>query len=177
MAGSVHRGYLSILVPAWDLRGFEQRKFTEDLPPWWEVIKHGWNHRCPALWNIWSGDPPGIIDGSKRLQAALENNPDMPVPVVLVCHKNRFKEILTKAQIGHWEWGGSMNLDQRRVSSSEHGSSMFDDMAEHFQTKGSGKHKNKVCASGLLRGLFFREFDVVRRKDGKGFYGDYQEDV
>jgi len=70
-----------------------------------------------------------------------------------------------------------MNLDQRRVSSSEHGSSMFDDMAEHFQTKGSGKHKNKVCASGLLRGLFFREYDVVRRKDGKGFYGDYKEDV
>ncbi len=87
-----------------DLDGYQQRKFSYDVSKWGELTKNGWSKSHPAIWSIWPGQSPHIIDGNHRLQAAIENTPEMLVPVVIVCQRKLWDEIYEKASKGLWVW-------------------------------------------------------------------------
>ena len=97
-----------MVAPAIDLDGYQQRKFTYDVSKWGDLVKDGWSRSYPAIWSMWPGQAPHVRDGNHRLQAAIENMPDLTVPVLIVCQRNLFDEIYEKTSKGLWVWGGAI---------------------------------------------------------------------
>lgn len=98
------RGYWSMIAQAKDLDGYQQRKFTYDVSSWGELTRDGWAKEYPAIWTIWPGQAPNIRDGNHRLQAAIENTPELLVPVLIVCQRKLWEEIYGKTTKGQWNW-------------------------------------------------------------------------
>jgi len=93
-----------MIAPAKDLDGYQQRKFSYDIEKWGELIKDGWAKEYPAIWIVWPCQTPHIRDGNHRLQAAIENTPELLVPVVMVCQRKLWREIYEKTTKGQWNW-------------------------------------------------------------------------
>jgi len=50
------------------------------------------------------------------------------------------------------------------------GRALIKKMAEHFDCYGSGRHSKFITASGFVHLLLAGDLDIVRVKDGKGFW-------
>ena len=99
-----------MIAPAKDLDGYQQRKFTYDVSSWGELTKDGWAKEYPAIWAIWPCQSSHIVDGNHRLQVAIENTPELLVPVLVVCQRKLYKEIYEKVSKGNWVWEGDPKL-------------------------------------------------------------------
>lgn len=52
----------------------------------------------------------------------------------------------------------------------QHGKDLLKKMADHFECQGAGRYGANITATGVIRMLLEGELDVVRVKDGKGYW-------